>query len=519
MGLHIPSLKLAPTCKRLDRLESTRIKPSQNEGVVAALVSARNLIHRAMKDPFTSKKRLKELKVRVLALAYRLGNASQGEERLSTPDERFLKALREKASHWKKRQLCCNGEDLNGKDLERLQEMACYPKLVEFLLGDPLHLSRFFKWSIVNHLSSRVFAEFPALTVKIDRSNLKSRIGAYGGNGLEYKQGDVTLLFQGKPKSILEGGLKIELSNHVALTVDQIFQQFRRKNLDEGYLTYFEDGVANWDPHEMGPLNGYTGKIDRIDLNRTDWHKQLKERRHFTADEATSHFGIACDGKNWIVTIVATRCDRRLDTFGGHAYYRLLIPNGDGTYFYTHGFGKFAKRYPQNGRESKGMLAQPVEATIEYPDNNEIYTQRQKKEFHYSMSEEKGKAFLESVRLDIWNAWQGNLAFQILVDNCTDWVVEKVRKYVGIQESELFDVPFLKLEPRGFLGSIAKILRKAPHWFTNLFFYCFLFFLGGHKKMILTDPENKKRVVSVLKTPPWKKVFHHPGLAWQAAGS
>lgn len=520
----IPSLQVIPTCKKLDLLESTPISTDRPapKTAIEALISVKKLIHRAEKYPFTSKAELDRLKVRELALAYRLGKSNEGEEKLLTPHEPFLKALKKKASAWKKRQLCCNGEDLNQRDLESLKEIACYSKLSEFLLSKSFYLTLFFKWSLINPLSPRIFAEFPALTEEIDNSNLKPRIGTYGGNGLKYteEQGfkDVTLLFEGKPVSILNRKRKVELSHHLVLTIDEVFKQFQRKNFVEGNLTYFEDGVTNWDPHEMGPRNGLTGKVERIDLNRSDFYKQLRERKSFTKEEASQYFRIPCDGKNWVLTVVATRRDCRLDTFGGHAYYRLLIPNGDGTYFYTHGFGKFAKRYPQNGRESKGMLAQPVEATMEYPDNNEIYTQRQRKEFHYSMTEENGKGFLESVRQDILNAWRGNLAFQILVENCTDSVVEKMGKYVGVKESKLFDVEFMKLQPRGFLGALAKILRRAPFWFSTLFFYCFLFFLGGHKKMILVDSENRRREVSVFKTPPWKKPFHHPGLAWHTAG-
>lgn len=515
----LPSLQVSAECKKLDLLESAPLNKSSQGSAIKELLYARKLLERAKKDPFTSKKKLHKLQVRELGLTYRLGQLAQGEKRAS-PDESLFNTLRTKASHWKKKQLSCKGVDLSEADLEKMRELTCYPKLAGFILNHRKYFDYFCKWSILNHLSVAVFVEFPATVAKIDSSNLKARIGAFGGNGLAFREEkgvkDVTLLFEGKPISILDGQRKIELSHHLTLTVDEIFKQFRRKNLIEGYLTYFEDGVTNWDPHEMGPYNGLTKKIERIDLNRADWHLQLRGKKFFSKEEASAYFGLPCDGKNWIVTVVASRSGHQLDTFGGHSFYRLLIPIGNGTYLYTFGFGKYAKKYPQNGLHAKGMLAQPSEATMEYPDNNEIYTHREKKEKHYSMSEEKGKAFLESVRQDIQDGWKGNLAFQILVENCTDSVVEKLRTYVGIRESELFDVEFMKLQPKGFLGVLAKILRKAPEWFRNAFFYCFLFFLGGYKKMVLIDSKNKKRIVSVFKTPPWKKTFHHPGLAWTA---
>lgn len=517
-------------CHTLDREEAVQfgspalIKPDEyppEDLLRAQLQKALHCIHKAKKDIFTPKKRKWALHRKTVSLQYRLGKKFGGEDRLEKTDDTLFARLQAEAAHWKSKQISCAGEPLNDFEKNQLRKLTTYPKLTELLLQNRKHTSHFFKWALINKLSVEVFAEFPAVTKNIDASLLKPRIGAFGGEGLKFVDAagvkDVTLEIEGKPVSIIDPARKITLSHKLNTTVGEIFKTFGKKNLDEGHLTYFKDGVFNWDPHQFGPKDGVTGNVNAIDLEQADWYKQLPMLAHLTTDEATQKFGVPCDGKNWVMTVVATCQTKRMTTFGAHSFFRLAIPRGDGTYDYTYGWGKFAKRYPQNALETVSMLFGPVQATLEYPDNNEVYTSRKKVEMHFSIPHEKGAACLESLRNDLRNVRLNNFAFQILTTNCTDWVIQKVHDFVGDKESRMFDINFMQLEPEGLLGTMIKILRKFPEWFQRIFLTILGFILGGCRKLKLTLENGQKRVICILKDPPWQKgrVFRHPGVIFR----
>lgn len=458
--------------------------------------------------------------------SYRLGSLYGGKDRLAEPDPQALEFLTAEALKFKKTCMRFNNESdvLSQAQVDQLKELAHYPHYVTDCKKNPVLLENSLNWSVLNRLSVRVLVEFPPVVARVDRSFLKGRIETnpdrlkfHDNNGTK----DVTLTFQGKDASILNPKTKVKLSNGLIHSVGTIFKIFQKKNIREGHLSWDPTlGVINHDPMNYGPMNPKTKKIQSIDFNRPDWHRQLPLKAHLTQEEATQKFGFPCDGKNWAMTVVAARQNKRFDLYSGHSFIRLAIPRADGTYDYTYGFGNFTKKYPQNSLHAIGYLFAPVPGVVQYPDNNEYYTHRELKEFHFSLSPEKGAACQNSIKTDILQGRKNNRVFQYLIRNCTDWTVGKIQQFVGEKESHMFDLkPYLKLEPSGFLGGLLKILRKAKDWFRKVVLNTLAFLFCGWKRMKITREDGTKEVVNVLKTPAWdlNRPFHHPGVAFREA--
>jgi hypothetical protein len=498
--------------KRLDRYERHR-KPKD---VDVRIQQAADFLSGVSSSPFVSKKRLEGVQLKVAALKYR----TESLKPLEQADPELLQSLRERAKTWKEGHIVFTDKELTMEENAILAELARYPESAEIILNNRQHLKNFFKWALLNRLSVQVFVEFPHLTEKLSRSGLKMRMGAYHGRHLEIvttaNMKDVTLVMEGKPVSVLKGHRVVHFPNNVEKTVDQVFDVFRNKNTDEGMLTFFQDkGVSNWDSHQQSAVDTVGNAVDLIDLDRDDWYKMLPMKEHLTNEEASEKFGFECDGSQYVFTIVATRTADKLNTFGSHSFFRIAIPDGNGGYDYTFGWGKFTQRYPQSVIDLLGYLCGPKLAILEYPDNNEQYTYRQKKEVHFPMTFENGAACVESLRKDLRNARNDNLAFQILVHNCTDWVARKMSKYVSEEAGTLFEMGFLDLEIVGIMGLIVRIMRKAPQWFKNIFFFCLGVVLGGFRKIRLTKSNGEEKIISIMQTPPWKRKFQHPGVLFR----
>lgn len=491
MGIFLSARR---ACRTLDRYES-----SKDQGV--DLKKFQKIANRASRSCLVSRAVKKALNGRVQALAYRQGKAH------AEPGD--MQAILRRAEEWKGRQTGFNNQkELTAEDKDQLTALLGYKDYLPYV-----HWDKFFRWSLLNRQSVDVFVQFPHVVDRLSRSLLSSRIGVFGGLKYTENEGkkDVELPFGDKHVSILNGKERITYASGFTKRIDKIFKSFGKKNFVEGSFTYLkEEGAVAWDSFAMGYLDKY-GNPQVIDLNLKDWHKQLPLlEKNISAEEAKRRFGVNCDGKNWVITLVCKTSATNLDAFGSHSYVRLLIPNGDGTYDYTYGWGTYSEKYPQNFLHGLTFLFCPKKGTLQYPDNNEIYTHRDTLERHFLMTPENGKACLASFLKDLKKARKGKFTFQLLIKNCSDWGVKKIKKYAvnGENESHLMDIQYTDLKPKGIFGVIMKILRAVPDCFRRAFLYTVAVILGGWKK---------RGKVSVLDTPPWdkKRHFHHPGKVFQ----
>jgi hypothetical protein len=491
---------------------------TQKVDVVAKLANFQSLLVTAKDGWFISESKYKELEGKVFALSYRLGKLRGGADKLPEPDQSIVNQLKIPALAWKQKQVVFGDKPvLTDADIEKLSELSCYS-----LVYPHVDLDRFFKWTLMNNQSVDLFVQFPSIVKRINQCLLSARVGTFGGLDFVDNEGekDVTLRMESNPVSILNEKDPVMFNKGLQCKVEDVFKSFKNKNYEEGIFTYFKDeGVVPFDSFAMAEADA-SGQATPIDVtDKENWYKSLRMREHLTKEEASLRFGTPCDGTKFILSIVCASQIKELDTYGSHSFLRMAIPDGNGGYDYTYGMGKFSKEYPKGALDGATFFFMPKKGAIQYVDNNEIYTNRRKLETHYSLDSDKGKACLESFRQDIEDAQAGNLVFQILRWNCSDWGVKKIRKFVGKEESKLMDISYLELSPKGLLGSILKILRGMAGWFQRFSLNVIAFIGGGWHGMTVTKADGTEKTYRILSTPPWGEdranKFHHPGKVFQ----
>ena len=476
------------------------------------------LLNTAKEAWFVSDSEYKKLEGKVIALSYRLGEARGGLDKLPEPDPEVVEHLKIRALSWKQKHVVFGANpELTEDDIKNINEFSRYKSIYPHV-----DLDRFFKWTMMNHQSVDLFVQFPNVVKRINQCLLAARVGTFGGLDFVDDKGekDVTLRMEGQAVSILNENEKVKFSKGLEVRIKDVFESFKNKNYAEGIYTYFKDeGVVPFDSFAMAEADA-TGQATPIDVSdKENWYKPLRMKEKLTIEEASERFGIPCDGTNFILTIVCASQIKELDTYGSHSFLRMAIPDGKGGYDYTYGMGKFSKEYPKGTLDGATFFFMPKKGAIQYLDNNEIYTNRRKLETHYSLDSETGKACLESFRQDIEDAKAGRLVFQILRWNCSDWAVKKIRKFVGENESKLMDISYLELSPKGFLGSLLKIIRGMSDWFKRFSLNVIAFIGGGWHGITITKADGTEKTYRILSTPPWGEdradEFHHPGKVFQ----
>ncbi|MGK5594890.1 MAG: hypothetical protein ACSNEK_05995 [Parachlamydiaceae bacterium] len=488
----------------LDRLERKEIK----------LTSKEQRVEIAARKRFLSKMRngneKEELKRRLIAAEYRL-NLTKKEALVNQLNEEIL----EDASDWKKKQVFSQEQALSSCERKRIERACRYIKFVHLIKANRPLRDRFFKWTIQNRLNPTIFILYPHLANRIRSALLEGRLGTTKALIHDKANRDVLVRTEeGRRFSLLKGSNVIRFKSHDHVTVDKFFRIFQKKNVKEGRLTFLKQGVSNWDPHCFGRRNGKTGETEQIDMQSTGWFHQLAYEEVLTKKEASEKFGHPCDGENWVITIAATRQTEQVTIKGSHAYLKIAVPDDQGNYHCSYGFGLFPKKYPKGVLDVLQSLSCYVPATLEYPDNNHFYSHRETKMCHFPCSKEEGLELMNSIREDFLRAQKNNLPFQFIIDNCTHWIIRKVKKYYPEAEM-LFHEQFEDIKASGILGTLVKICKKTPAWFSTAFLYSVSFLLGGwRKKKFIID--GKKEKLSLLNKAPWRnKSFIHPSVIFE----
>ena len=149
---------------------------------------------------------------------------------------------------------------------------------------------QFFEWALRDRNPVGIFVEYPAIQQKLTDNLLQTRIGRLGGQALNIKkvnlQGKenikekvVTLLFEGKPISILDENQEIIFKGNYRLTLREVFNIFHNKESEVGNLEFFHEGIVNWNTHRLGSWNADKGEYERIDLQQANWWKNFHTLR------------------------------------------------------------------------------------------------------------------------------------------------------------------------------------------------------------------------------------------------
>lgn len=469
-----------------------------------------------------AKKEFARLNVRVAGLKYRLEGINGGCDKTNV-DPNLLIDIRAIAEKWKAEKFYLPVKKLTERDEQRLSEACHYPEFAQLLLKDTALKEQFFRWIIKCGNQVRPFIEFPAKQQKIRDSLLSSRIGCFGGDALRVQmangndglvQKHLTLLIEGKPYSILDEQHKVTLKGNYTLSIEKILKIFAAKNKRVGSLTFFPTGVENWNVNKLAWYNADKKRYEPINLNLPKWWEQMPKCQTISYKEASQRYGFACDGTKWIGSLKSTRETMTQALGGTHGYLELAIPESSGKYR-LYSFGKYAITFPNAPWEYIGAVFGTGPGLISYPDENIALLHREQTEFSVPMTEAEGLNVMQTIKEDILKAWKGNMAFQILSDNCCKWAGKTLSKNLGPEKvPPLCTIPFEEVQPGGVIGKIFEVLKKTPAPVRRGLLTTLVFPLGSWSSKKLIKKNGKEKHISLYNNPPWgeKGTLHHPAM-------
>lgn len=440
----------------------------------------------------------------LIGLLYRLERENGGIDP-GRSDLMLLGAFYQAADDWKAGQRIFWESNLTHQEVRRLQEAARYHEFVKLLLIDPALAESFFRWVIRDGIDPIPFIEFPYNQRVIAEAELHGRIGRLGGRLLRVKkmngEKQLTLLIQGKEESILQLDRIIEFKGGYFLTINDVYDIFKKKKIHPGNLECFPDGIINWNAHCLGWWNNFTKAYEVVDVTVDEWWKQLPTFESLTIEQAKARYGDHMDGKQWNLSAKASREFFNLNFEKTHAYLEIAIPDGKGSYS-IYDFGKFATQFPANMWEIVTTISVSVQATIAFPDENVYYTHRQHIGYSFPITPEQGKLFMDEIREDILLARSGNIVFQIESENCGRWIQSRLEDQLGKQNvPNLFKLHMVETEPDGIWKWGWELTRILPkRWQTRFMAVC-QYPLGAWKGCWVLNKE---------KQPEWKSLTHSP---------
>lgn len=433
-----------------------------------------------------------------------------------------LEKLKNMAFLWKKSQLPFRGKEcINLNELKKLEDTLKYSSFLNLLSKSLSLQSDYFKWIILDENNPDMFVEYPYTQKKINDSLLSSRIGFFRESPLnieeklfdsEYEK-DVTLLFEGKKISILDGSKKVVFNSGQVFTVNQIFENFKLKRVEWGDFEFFENGIRPWHCGQIGFYSPYHEKYVRESLNK------IEPIAIFDKDQVIERYGlddIPADN-NWLVCVMSNRQFDNLGPLKTHAWIEWVKPLGDDRYG-IHAAGKFPVKFPVGTVEFFLCMFSVEHAVIAYPDMNVFSKHRQFKSMPFFITGSEGERLEEILINDIKEGHGGNLAYQFLIHNCAWWTWKTVSKVVGQDRfPNPFKCDFYKCELNGPMGVIFNQIKKLPPGVRDKVMTVVFYIFGAWKEKRICKKDGTHKIVSIGRTPPWdgRTMVIHPGLLFQ----
>ncbi len=424
--------------------------------------------------PFSSQEAEREkiaLTRALYALLYRLEAVNGGLDP-AEPNKLLVEKLSTAAQLWKSNQSIYRNKELTISDRSIIEESSRYPELMDLILSHEELARDYFAWALRDKISIEPFVAFPHFQKKIIKAELNGRIGRLGGTFLKVQKIEnqeglekvLTLPFEGHEISLLDEERVVMFRGNYALSISEIFQVFENKKYEPGNLEFMRDGIINWNTHLWGWWDAAEQEHHIVDLQQTEWWKQLPHLDILTLKEARQKFGHHLTGREWNLAMISTRLSPNLDYENAHAYTSIAIPQDDGKYV-VYVFGKYATTFPETMLEALMTMGRTSHATVAYPDDNVYYTHRQKTRHSHALNEQQGLAYMRSVKSDMNLSREGHFVYQIESENCAKWSYQKLETIFGYQRlPEIFRMRLLDAEPSGVMEKIFGWIKQLPYW-------------------------------------------------------
>lgn len=478
--------------QNLDKIETEPVLYGSNKCYAKELILIQEaeILFSNHQENSELQKDLFELKQRMIALKFRLEKSNGGVDRKMNPTA-LLDKLINAASDWKRNQPIFLEEELTHNDKEELKNCSTYPEFAELLLKSREIQSALFNWIIRDQNECHAFIQFPSLVNKLMECNLTGRLSCLGKHLLKIakkpnfsgvREKIVTLPFEGRDLNILDENKIITFRGNLSMTVKEIFEVFRQKELKAGNLEFMQEGIINWNIHHLGYFDTVKNDFVRIDLNQKEWWKQLPFFEVLSLKQAKARYGSYLDGTNWSAAAAASRGTPTLSYEKTHAFLEVAVPIGFRKYA-VYDFGKLAYNYPGNFLELLDVFCKNVHATVAYPDDNVFFSHRQQALHPFAITEEQGMRLMQFIKNDILEARRYNFIYQIESENCAKWVNKKLEAILGPAEvPNLYRMQLLDTEPEGPVMSLFRLIKKLPkEWQVPVLSFLHLF-LGAARE-------------------------------------
>lgn len=535
---------------------------SANKDLELHLFFAKGFVTTYEKNRHRSKRvgrALNNLDRHVAAMQYRLGEL----EKTSSNDEltkTIYVKLKTDTWEWKKKQFCYKDDEkeLTDREKKQLLKVAKRIEFAQLLNSDPQLFSEFMKWAVRDNCSVRVFVEYPAIQKKIKNAILSQRIGRVGRRALQVETNDkgekeVTLPFVVRENrdrkvrriSIPDGNRVVAFNENFKLTIDQVFKVFENKKKKEIYgdLEWFEDGITNYNISKYSERKATSPTLSRaqkvlrwikkicapklyeklqwkddeysvIDFSAEIWWEQMPTFETLSLEEAKKQYGEHLDGTKWTVAVCAKRESIQLDPIGNHAFYKIVIPNEDGTYRVCP-FGKFPKKFPMTEIQKIAFLADSTRGEITF-DQNVYYTHRQQWKLDLPFSHEDGVEFMSILKKHILlgleedenESVKADNVFQFQWRNCANFIQMTLKEFFderkGINVPNLFLVDVLKMEPSDSTKYFIKLVKSLPKSLRPPLIHGVQEVLMAGRTIVVRDVSGDEISRSVKTSPFWR---------------
>jgi len=422
---------------------------------------------------------LKRLSQKITALKYRIEGIHGGLDK-GAVDQDLLEKLLHQAGLWKSKQGAFPDKSLSAFHRKKMAEACCYPKFVKMLLRDHDLQNGFFAWTLRENNGIEQFIEYPVVCTRLKAIYLSTRIGRFGGDMLSVekapdpsrpglKEKVISLLFNtpegGKPISILDESLEVNLNGHWKLPIHKIFRCFAKKKEEIGDIEFFgSTGITNWNAHKLGWWDPAANSHICVDLTSPRWWEMLPVFEELSKDQVEQKYSLSLGDGDWLVSAMASRETLDLDLDRRHGYLVATIPTELGRYR-VYPFGKFPELFPGGKFALMTFLASTVLGKVSYPDENEFYSHRQKAAYPIKLMAKQGMELMEIIKEELFGARHGNAIFQFIGENCAFWVQATLEKVKGISIPNFFKLATLKSEPQnGPLRYLFFIMRRSPEY-------------------------------------------------------
>lgn len=481
------------------------------------------------------------LERRIVALKYRIESVNGGLDQIEAHlvDGNHFAELLEQAKVWKNEQIKfshASKKELTNGSKQRLALALRYPEFIKLLKTNPSLRNEFFEWIITFRNEVRAFIEFPAVQARLNEAQMGACTGSYFGqclrshvrglNEAENKESDedyfkeemdrvkdVTLRFEtseGKKElSILDEDLPVVFTNAVASTIKIVIDAFKDRVMRWGQFEVLNGKIYSWGAHEIGANTKHLGFV-RADLTLPEWWKALPPVKTLSIEQAKRWYGAHCDGENFGAKIMATREYLDLRVSGTHSYLEVAAPIRDDSgrvFYHVYSFAKYPKKLPRKFTEIPRAVAGTSDACISYPDQS--IPKREREHDGHSLgilTPADGIRLMDLIKSYILDGRQGNLAYQLFVQNCGMWACQVASDLFPARREEfegLFATSFMNAKPLGLAGCIFSAVKIMPASIQGPFLHLFFLPFGSTIAKEVQERDGRVKKISLWNQPVW----------------